>query len=410
MTLPETIPFLGFGWDDLLFMGLAAAMLGAALLVVTMRDIIRCGLAMIVCFGALAGLYVLAGATVVAAAQVLVYIGAISVLVLFAIMLTQTKAAPSSLVFQTQAVPRRDRVRDPRAADRDHGRLDRLAGDGHADRHLREPARHRAVQRLHPRVRGRERAAARRGHRRRVPRQARARGDRVVLSGLDGISQSLDAYLILSGVLFAIGSFGFLARRNAISMLMSIELMLNAVNLSIISFGAFSTSLNVRRVGHRAHRHGRRGGRGDRRPRDRDRHLPQPEDPAGRRVRRDAAVGADAPASDPPARRDRRRGRRHRRPRHLPAADQPHPAAADPRLRVHGAVRPPAPATASGATPPRSSRCRADRPRVADRAGGDRPGRSSMRRRSARRASPSSCGPGSRPATSPSTSGSTSTR
>jgi NADH-quinone oxidoreductase subunit K len=66
-----------------------------------------------------------------------------------------------------------------------------------------------------------------------------------VLSGLDGISQSLDAYLILSGVLFAIGSFGFLARRNAISMLMSIELMLNAVNLSIIAYGAFSTSLNV---------------------------------------------------------------------------------------------------------------------------------------------------------------------
>ena len=66
-----------------------------------------------------------------------------------------------------------------------------------------------------------------------------------MLSGLDGISQSLDAYLVLSGVLFAIGSFGFLARRNAISMLMSIELMLNAVNLSIIAFGAFSTSLNV---------------------------------------------------------------------------------------------------------------------------------------------------------------------
>ena len=60
-----------------------------------MRDIIRCGLAMIVCFAALAGLYVIAGAPVVAAAQVLVYIGAISVLVLFAIMLTQTKAAPA---------------------------------------------------------------------------------------------------------------------------------------------------------------------------------------------------------------------------------------------------------------------------------------------------------------------------
>jgi NAD(P)H-quinone oxidoreductase subunit 6 len=105
VTLPETIPFLGFGWDDLLFMILAGVMIGAALLVVTMKDIIRCGLAMIVCFAALAGLYVLAGATVVAAAQVLVYIGAISVLVLFAIMLTQTKAGPGSLVFQTQAFP-----------------------------------------------------------------------------------------------------------------------------------------------------------------------------------------------------------------------------------------------------------------------------------------------------------------
>ncbi len=105
MTLPETIPLLGFGWDDLLFMTFAGVMIVSALLVVLMRDIIRCGLAMIVCFAALAGLYVFAGAPVVAAAQVLVYIGAISVLVLFAIMLTQTKSGPRELVFQTQALP-----------------------------------------------------------------------------------------------------------------------------------------------------------------------------------------------------------------------------------------------------------------------------------------------------------------
>jgi NADH-quinone oxidoreductase subunit J/NAD(P)H-quinone oxidoreductase subunit 6 len=105
VTLPETIPVLGFGWDDLLFLTFAGIMVGSALLVVLMKDIIRCGLAMIICFAALAGLYVFAGATVVAAAQVLVYIGAISVLVLFAIMLTQTKAGPASLVFQTQAFP-----------------------------------------------------------------------------------------------------------------------------------------------------------------------------------------------------------------------------------------------------------------------------------------------------------------
>jgi NADH-quinone oxidoreductase subunit J len=96
---------LGQDWEDALFWILAAVMLGAALLVVTMRDIIRCGLAMIVSFMALAGIYVLMGAPLLGAAQVIVYIGAISVLVLFAIMLTQTKDAPSRLVFQTQAVP-----------------------------------------------------------------------------------------------------------------------------------------------------------------------------------------------------------------------------------------------------------------------------------------------------------------
>jgi NADH:ubiquinone oxidoreductase subunit 6 (subunit J) len=97
--------FWGGDFTDALFLVFAVTMLVSALAVVTMRDIIRCGLAMIVCFGALAGIYVIAGATLVAAAQVIVYIGAISVLILFAIMLTQTKAGPASLVFQTQAAP-----------------------------------------------------------------------------------------------------------------------------------------------------------------------------------------------------------------------------------------------------------------------------------------------------------------
>ena len=58
-----------------------------------------------------------------------------------------------------------------------------------------------------------------------------------------GLAESLDTYLELAGALFAIGTFGFLARRNAISMLMSIELMLNAVNLAIVAFGAFVPAL-----------------------------------------------------------------------------------------------------------------------------------------------------------------------
>ncbi|MGI9096768.1 MAG: NADH-quinone oxidoreductase subunit NuoK [Candidatus Limnocylindrus sp.] len=60
---------------------------------------------------------------------------------------------------------------------------------------------------------------------------------------MSAIAGHLEAYLALSAILFAIGSFGFLARRNAISMLMSIELMLNAVNLSAIAFGAFVPAL-----------------------------------------------------------------------------------------------------------------------------------------------------------------------
>jgi NADH-quinone oxidoreductase subunit K len=64
-----------------------------------------------------------------------------------------------------------------------------------------------------------------------------------------GGSRSLNAYLTLSGILFTIGMFGFLARRNAISMLMAIELMLNAVNLSIIAFSSFSPLPEVRANG-----------------------------------------------------------------------------------------------------------------------------------------------------------------
>src|SRR6266571_8893448 len=97
--------FGGRNFDDALFAVLAVLLLVSGLAVVTMKDIIRCGLAMIVCFLALAGIYVVLGAPLVAAAQVLIYIGAISVLILFAIMLTQSKVAPSRLVFQTQALP-----------------------------------------------------------------------------------------------------------------------------------------------------------------------------------------------------------------------------------------------------------------------------------------------------------------
>lgn len=49
----------------------------------------------------------------------------------------------------------------------------------------------------------------------------------------------MEFYLILSGILFTIGVIGVLTRRNAIIIFMSIELMLNSVNLSLVTFSSF---------------------------------------------------------------------------------------------------------------------------------------------------------------------------
>ena len=48
---------------------------------------------------------------------------------------------------------------------------------------------------------------------------------------------SLNHFLILSGVLFSIGTAGVFLRRNLITILLSIEIMLNAVNLTFVAFG-----------------------------------------------------------------------------------------------------------------------------------------------------------------------------
>ncbi len=54
----------------------------------------------------------------------------------------------------------------------------------------------------------------------------------------------LNHYLVLSTVLFCLGMIGVLLRRNAIVMLMSIELMLNGVNISLIAFGKYNNNID----------------------------------------------------------------------------------------------------------------------------------------------------------------------
>ena len=84
-------------------MVLAAGVLGGGLAAVLLRNVIHSAVAMMVSFGALAGTYALLGAPIVAAAQVLIYLGAISVLIIFAIMLTQAGDANLPAPFQRQA-------------------------------------------------------------------------------------------------------------------------------------------------------------------------------------------------------------------------------------------------------------------------------------------------------------------
>ncbi|HEY6319395.1 MAG TPA: NADH-quinone oxidoreductase subunit NuoK [Acidimicrobiia bacterium] len=53
----------------------------------------------------------------------------------------------------------------------------------------------------------------------------------------------LNEFLILSAVLFCTGIYGVLARRNGVLVLMSIELMLNAVNINLVAFAAFTKNV-----------------------------------------------------------------------------------------------------------------------------------------------------------------------
>ena len=50
---------------------------------------------------------------------------------------------------------------------------------------------------------------------------------------------TLQHFLVLSAILFSIGLYGVLARRNAVVILMSIELMLNAVNINLVAFAMY---------------------------------------------------------------------------------------------------------------------------------------------------------------------------
>ncbi len=85
-----------------LFYFFAAFTVGAALIVVLGRNIVRSAVALIFSFTGVASLYILLDAEFLAAAQVLIYVGGITILLLFAIMLTVRISSPGTAIFNTQ--------------------------------------------------------------------------------------------------------------------------------------------------------------------------------------------------------------------------------------------------------------------------------------------------------------------
>ena len=74
---------------DIAFWILAVIGIAAALMVVLLRNVFRAALALILCFLTIAGIYITLSADFLAAAQILIYIGGISILIILAIMLTK---------------------------------------------------------------------------------------------------------------------------------------------------------------------------------------------------------------------------------------------------------------------------------------------------------------------------------
>ena len=91
---------------DLLLVALGAVAVGSGVLVVTTRHLVRAGLWLVVTLAAVAGCYLVLGAELLAWVQILLYVGAVVVLLLFAVMLTRAPIGAS---------PDLDRVRWPGA-------------------------------------------------------------------------------------------------------------------------------------------------------------------------------------------------------------------------------------------------------------------------------------------------------
>ena len=210
---------------DVLLTAVGLVAVGSALAVVSTQHLVRAGLWLVVTLGAVAVEFLLLGAEFVAWVQILIYVGAVVVLLLFAVMLTRAPIGPSTDL---------DRPTGPALL------IGAGAGLGlaalfvwvFADLQVDAPGRHRGkgrrghLRRLGAAVRGALGAAA----------GGPGRRDRSLQKGHLMMQPVIP--LVTAALLFGIGVYGVLRRRNAVLVLMSVELMLNAVNLILVTSDA----------------------------------------------------------------------------------------------------------------------------------------------------------------------------
>ncbi len=203
-------------------------LVGSALAVVLTKNLFHSVLYLALMLTGTAGIFLLLEAEFLAAVQILLYAGGVVTIVVFAIVITerlvgerisQTSRHLASGVIVAGALLvtllgfiREAPLPTARAAGRRRPHARHRHGRAHAPRAgLRAPGR----------------AAPGRAVRGHVLRPA-------------GRLMPLQAYLTLAAVLFAVGLFGVITRRNTIGILLGIELMLNAVNINLVAFARFN--------------------------------------------------------------------------------------------------------------------------------------------------------------------------
>ena len=225
--------------DAVAFYAFGAIAVLASLLVVGQGNPMHSVMLLIVSFGALAGLYVLLDAPFTAVTQIIVYAGAIMVLFLFVVMLLNVpreEPAPATVSALLGPTGMRFGVLLSVLLG-----VEMSVGAGAIGRRLRSRGR----RRRHRSVRWRASAAAI------FTRHAFAFEATSVLilvamvgavrpgaEGTPGWCRSITTSCC-PGVLFAIGTAGVFLRRNLITVLLSIEIMLNAVNLTFVAVGRY---------------------------------------------------------------------------------------------------------------------------------------------------------------------------